>query len=241
MKAVVIDDIKDARSGLIKDLQANCPNVKIEGEAEGVVSGAKLIKSANPDLIFLDIRMEDGNGFDLLELIDRENYKVIFTTGADEYAIKAFKYSAIDYLLKPIDVEELVQAVEKASDMNINQLEVFNEHIENTSVKRIALHSLEKIHIIEVDNVIRCESNGNYTLFFLKSGEQILVTRTLKEFDELLSPLDFLRVHQSHLINMNQIKEFNKTDGGYIVTKDGGQIPVSTRKRSVLMERIEKF
>ena len=241
MRAVVIDDIADARSGLMKDVTNNCPHVEIVGEAEGVVSGAKLIKKENPDLIFLDIRMEDGNGFDLLELIDHNNYKVIFTTGADEFAVKAFKYSAIDYLLKPIDIEELKLAIERANDMHENQLDVFNDHIENKNVKRIALHSLEKIHIVEVEDVIRCESNGNYTFFYLKTEEQILVTKTLKEFDELLSPFDFLRVHQSHLINMNQIKEFNKTDGGFIVTKDGVQVPVSTRKRTVLMERIGKF
>lgn len=239
MKAVVIDDIKDARAGLIAELNQYCPNIEVVGEANGVVSGAKLIKSILPDVVFLDIMMEDGSGFDLLEIVEQEVKKVIFTTACDEFALKAFKYSAIDYLLKPIDKEELIAAVDKANKMEVtSQLEVY-KGVNNPGLeKRIVLHSLDKVHVLFVNEVVRCESNGNYTLFYTRSKEQILVTKTLKDFDELLTPFGFFRVHQSHLINLNELKEFIKVDGGYIVMKDGAEVPVSSRKKPVLMNKL---
>ena len=242
MKAIIIDDLSDARLAIKADVEAYCPQIEIIGEAEGVISGAKLIKEVNPDLVFLDIQMQDGSGFDLLEITGTDTFKVIFTTASDEYAIKAFKFSAVDYLMKPIDPDELVDAVEKALQNPRNgSIEVLQETIRDGSAKRIALNTQEKILIKEVSEIIRCESNVNYTMFHFSDKTRLLVTRTLKEYDELLSPHDFLRLHQSHLINSRYVKEYIKSDGGYLVLKEGSTVPVSTRRKSVVMEMIAKL
>jgi len=242
MKAIIVDDLSDARLAIRADVEAYCPQIEIIGEADGVISGAKLIKEVNPDLVFLDIQMQDGSGFDLLEITGTDSFKVIFTTASDEYAIKAFKFSAVDYLMKPIDPDELVVAVEKALENPRNgSIEVLQESIKDGSTKRIALNTQEKILIKEVSEIIRCESNVNYTMFHFSDKSRLLVTRTLKEYDELLTPHDFLRVHQSHLINSKFVKEYIKSDGGYLVLKEGSTVPVSTRRKSVVMDMIAKL
>ncbi len=240
IRAIIIDDIPEARTVLKSDLENYCPSIEVVGEAEGVVTGAKCINELKPDLVFLDIQMKDGSGFDLLEILPIKNFKLIFTTASDEYALKAFKFSAVDYLLKPIDPDELMEAVnrvehqEKASE----RISLLKENLNHP--KRIALNTLDKIHIVQVAEIVRCESSVNYTMFYFTDDTKLLVTKTLKEFDQLLSDHDFIRVHQSHLINVKFIKGFTKSDG-YIFLKDGTKIPVSTRKKQVLMEMIQKF
>jgi two-component system LytT family response regulator len=240
IRAIIIDDISEARTVLKADLENYCPNIEVVGEAEGVVTGAKCINELKPDLVFLDIQMKDGSGFDLLEILPIKNFKLIFTTASDEYALKAFKFSAVDYLLKPIDPDELMEAVnrvehqEKASE----RISLLKENLNHP--KRIALNTLDKIHIVQVAEIVRCESSVNYTMFYFTDDTKLLVTKTLKEFDQLLSDHDFIRVHQSHLINVKFIKGFTKSDG-YIFLKDGTKIPVSTRKKQVLMDMIQKF
>lgn len=234
--AVIIDDIEAARKSLRDDLGHYCNNIRIIGEAEGVVSGAKIIKETNPDILFLDIQMNDGSGFDLLEILPDLNANVIFTTASDQYAIKAFKFSAIDYLLKPIDPDDLVKAVAKASKdtEGKEKLDILKENF--NAPKKIALNTLEKIHIANIQEILRCESSVNYTMFYFSDKSKVLVTKTLKEYDKMLTPHGFLRPHQSHLINLEYVKEFVKLDGGYIVMKDGSKIPVSTRKRPEVVE-----
>ena len=241
--AIIIDDIPAAIDNLQRDLATYCPDIEVIATADGVVSGAKLLKKNTPDLLFLDIQMQDGSGFDLLEILPATPFKLIFTTASDAFAIRAFKFSAIDYLLKPIDPDELVAAVEKATSQLGDTSESIHVLLENVkdrnSPTRIALHTLEKIHIVEIDEILRLESTGNYTQFFFLNGAKLLVTRTLKEYDKLLSEQGFFRVHQSHLINMEQIKEYVKIDGGYIVMKDGSKIPVSVRKRPSLVKALQ--
>jgi two-component system LytT family response regulator len=240
IRSIIIDDIAEARAVLKSDLENYCPSIEVVGEAEGVVTGAKCINELKPDLVFLDIQMKDGSGFDLLEILPIKNFKLIFTTASDEYALKAFKFSAVDYLLKPIDPDELMEAVnrvehqEKASE----RISLLKENLNHP--KRIALNTLDKIHIVQVAEIVRCESSVNYTMFYFTDDTKLLVTKTLKEFDQLLSDHDFIRVHQSHLINVKFIKGFTKSDG-YIFLKDGTKIPVSTRKKQVLMDMIQKF
>jgi len=242
MKAIIVDDLSDARLAIKADVEAYCPQVEIVGEADGVVSGAKLIKEVDPDLVFLDIQMQDGSGFDLLEITGTDRFKVIFTTASDEHAVKAFKFSAVDYLMKPIDPDELAEAVEKSlKRAHSGSIEVLKDAIKDGSTKRIALNTQEKILIREISEIVRCESNINYTMFYFSDGTRLLVTKTLKEYDDLLSPHDFLRVHQSHLINSKYVKEYNKSDGGYLVLKDGSTAPVSTRRKNVVMEMIAKL
>lgn len=244
MKAVIIDDVKDARDTLRADIETYCPDIKILGEAEGVVTGAKLLKEQNPDLVFLDIQMKDGSGFDLLEIVGKPAFKTIFTTASDAFAIKAFRFSAVDYLLKPIDPDELVEAVKKVGSETAGEkenLDLLKENLSQKSKKqsRIALSTQDKIHVVKISDVIRCESSVNYTTFYFEGDKKLLVTKTLKEFDELLSEHNFIRVHQSHLVNAERIKEYVKTDGGYLVMLDGSNVPVSSRKRATVMDWLE--
>lgn len=245
LNAIIIDDVPQAIQTLKEDLQDYCPEIEIIGTADGVVSGAKLLKQKTPDILFLDIHLKDGVGFDILEILPTINFKIIFTTGSDQHAIQAFKFSAVDYLLKPVDPDDLQAAVKKAKEQiegQSEQLNLLKDHLNiSNSPKRIALHTLEKIQIAEVNDILRCESSGNYTLFHFKNNPKLLVTKTLKEFDKLLTDYNFLRVHQSHLINGNQIKEFVKSDGGYIVMKDGKKIPVSVRKRPSVVKMLERL
>ena len=225
IRAVIIDDIPEAISVLKSDLENYCVNIDVIGSAEGVVTGAKLIREQKPDLVFLDIQMKDGSGFDLLEIVPDVQFKLIFTTASDEFAVKAFKFSAVDYLLKPIDPDELMDAVSRveSQDKPTQRIDLLKENFVKT--KRIALNTLEKINIVNIDEILRCESNINYTMFYFVDGTKLLVTKTLKEFDNLLSEHQFIRVHQSHLINTNFIKEFLKS-AGEIVMKDGTRVPV---------------
>lgn len=240
IRAVIIDDIPEAVTVLTSDLDNYCVNIEVVGSAGSVVTGAKLIKELQPDLVFLDIQLPDGSGFDILEILPETNFKLIFTTASDEYAVKAFKFSAVDYLLKPIDPDELMDAVSRIEDQKKpgDRIDLLKENLH--SPKRIALNTLEKIHIVSVDEILRCESNINYTMFYFTDKTKLLVTKTLKEFDKLLSDHQFIRVHQSHLINTQFIKEFVKSDG-YIIMKDGTEVPVSTRKKQVLMDMISNF
>jgi two-component system LytT family response regulator len=245
IKAIIIDDVEKARSALKSDIKTYCPTVQVIGEADGVETGLQLIKNTSPDVIFLDIRMSDGSGFDLIAKLRQQGsipFQIIFTTAYDEYAIKAFKFSAIDYLLKPVDHEDLIQAVQKIKTTDVQSslkenMELLLESMKSikTSNKRIALNSIDKIQVVNVDDIIQCESQKNYTLFYLTNKKQVIVTRTLKEFEDMLEGDNFLRVHHSHLINVKHLKEYVKTDGGYAMMSDGSEVPVSVRKKEYLL------
>ena len=246
INAIIIDDIEQARVTLKKDLQAYAPDVQVIAEAGGVVEGAKLLKSTMPDVLFLDIQMQDGSGFDLLDILKEINFKIIFITASDAHAIKAFRYAAIDYLMKPVDPDELVQALKKLREEKVNESEKYkllNDSLKNHNKphERLALHTQDKIHIVNINDIIRCESSVNYTEFHFAGGKKLLVTKTLKDFEDLLSDQGFYRVHQSHLINTRYIKEFVKSDGGYLLMTDGCNVPVSTRKRPEVMKMLEEL
>lgn len=236
-RAIIIDDIENARIGLRQDLRDYCENVEVVGEADGVVSGARLIRETKPDIVFLDIQMRDGSGFDLLEIIGDIDFALIFTTSSDAFAIRAFRFAAVDYLLKPIDYQELQQAVAKTDKTSSAKLDLLRTNLAGGS-KRLSLNSQEKIEIVAVEDIVRLESSGSYTLFHMKGKEEVLVTKTLKEYDEILSAEGFLRVHQSHLVNLAYIKSMMKTDGNYLVLKNGYEVPVSSRKRSDVMRML---
>ncbi len=246
IKAILIDDIEQARVTLKKDLQVYAPDVAIIAEAAGVIEGAKLLKTMQPDVLFLDIQMQDGSGFDLLDILPEIPFKIIFITASDAHAIKAFRYAAIDYLLKPVDPDELVAAMDKLRKEGMNENEKYkllnqslkNHHQPHT---KLALHTHDKIHVVNISDIVRCESSVNYTEFFFADGKKLLVTKTLKEFEDLLVGHGFYRVHQSHLINTKFIKEFIKADGGYILMNNGSNIPVSSRKRAQVVEMLERL
>lgn len=231
-------------------LERYCPNVIISGEAEGVQTGIKQIRQFKPDVIFLDIQMQDGSGFRLLESFDQVNFEIIFTTAFDQYAIKAIKYSALDYLLKPIIPEELIDAVKKVEDRkiaknaNINQnIDVLLDNIKNknSDSKKIVLTTAEKIHVIHVSEILRCESDNYYTNFFFTDGTKLLVSKTLKENEKMLKDHNFIRPHKSHLINVAYIKGYMKNDGGYILMSDNSKVPVSRRRKELIIETINNL
>lgn len=248
LSAVIIDDVASARTNLKADLATYCPQIEVIGEAEGVVSGAKVIRKLQPQVVFLDIQMQDGSGFDLLEVLGNIEFQLIFTTASDAHAIKAFRFSAIDYLLKPIDPDELVEAVAKLhgtqeeSPQRQARIEALLENLNPVKKHtRLALHTLEKVHIVNIEEIVRLESNANYTIFYLENDQQLLVTKTLKEYDKMLSDHDFIRVHQSHLVNAKYIKEFVKIDGGYLVMHHGLDVPVASRKRAQVIQRLNEL
>lgn len=244
-KAIIIDDNEQARNTIKQDLAEYAADIEIIGEAEGVVAGAKLLKNKQPDILFLDIQMQDGSGFDLLDLLPSIPFKIIFITASDAHAIKAFRYAAIDYLLKPIDPDELEQALKKfRSSSKLNEApkyELLNDRLKNHDRpnKRLALHSHDKIQIVAIAEIIRCESSGNYTTFFMANGNQVSVTKTLKEYEDLLVDAGFFRVHQSHLVNVKYIQEYVKVEGGHLVLKDRTIIPVSVRKKAEVVKMLD--
>ncbi|HZK07517.1 MAG TPA: LytTR family DNA-binding domain-containing protein [Bacteroidales bacterium] len=249
VKAVIIDDEKKSRQALISLLERYCHSVIILGEAEGVRSGVDLIKSTEPDVIFLDIQMQDGSGFRLLQYFDEINFEIVFTTAFDQYAIKAIKFSALDYLLKPIVPQELMDAVRKVEDIKIarqqnisKNIDVLLENIQNPAESRkIILSTAEKIHVVDVDDIIRCESDNYYTNFFFKDGTKLLISKTLKENEYLLRGHQFIRSHKSHLINTKYIKGFLKGDGGFILMSDKSKVPVSRRRKELIMETLNNL
>jgi two-component system LytT family response regulator len=242
-KALIIDDIENARLTLADDLRRHCSQIEIIGEANSVKTGIVAILTKKPDVVFLDIELGDGLGFDILEVITDIDFQVIFTTGLDSYGIKAIKFSALDYLLKPVEPQELLKAVSKLEQKmkkgeSRDSIKLLLENLKESKPlhKRIALNSAEKVHMVNVSDIVRCESEGSYTIFYLLNKEQIVVTKNLKEYETLLEEYSFVRVHHSHLINFAYMKEFVKKDGGYAVMIDNTQVPVSFRKRSNLLE-----
>ena len=233
IRTVIIDDEEDARSTLRAFIKQYCPQAEVVGEADGVQEGYRKILGEDPDLVLLDIQMEDGTGFDLLEKIRSPHFQVIFTTAFDEFAIKAFKYSAIDYLLKPIDPDELIEAVSKAKHTNTptEQIEHMLDYRKTGATDRLTLSSQEGITVVKMANILRLESESNYTNFHLVSGERILVPKSMKEFENLLPKATFFRTHQSHIINLEYVKKFVKEDGGYILMSDGTEVLVARRRK----------
>ncbi|MFC2106842.1 LytR/AlgR family response regulator transcription factor [Bacteroidota bacterium] len=248
IRTLVIDDEVKARETIIDMLNLFCKEVDVLGEASSVSTGYEMIKHYKPDLILLDIKMNDGTGFDLLKKFDKIDFYVIFITAFDEYAIDAFKFSAIDYLLKPIDPDELTDSVLKVEkrmeqDNYSLHLNTFFDNLESTNskIKKLVLKTSDSVHVVSLNEIIRCQSDKNYTHFFTIHNERIIVSKTLKEFEELLSNYDFFRAHQSHLINLNFIKRFEKMNGGNLVMKDNSKVPVSFRKKEELMKFFKRL
>ena len=220
-----------------------CPEVTLVGEADGVAEGVKLLGQTKPDVMFLDIRMNDGNGFDLLEKIEQVSAAVVFTTAYDEYALKAFKYHALDYLLKPIDPEELMATVKRIQHSQTPSTERLNALYENRGRQQfetLVLPGFDEFRFVKIENIVRVEADANYSKFHFVDGERIVASSPLKEYEQLLPEATFFRIHQSHLINLKFVAKFHKTDGGYVEMQNGNSIPVSRRKKSVFLDRIRK-
>lgn len=241
LDTVIIDDEQDAQITLMRFLQMHSPDVNIIGTANGVEEGLKLLTQKKPDIVFLDIKMNDGTGFDLLKKLDKIDFNLIFTTAYDDYALKAFKYSAIDYLLKPIDPLELIEAVGKAQKDNkettANSVESMFELYKEDKFDKIAIPSVDEFNFVHISDIIRCEASSNYSIIYLQNGKKIVAPRTLKDFEGLLASEGFFRVHQSHLINLKHIDQFLKTRNK-IKMADGSEVEVSRRKKTLFLELI---
>lgn len=240
---IIIDDEVRSCNVLKRMLQEYAPEINIIDVVHSAADGIMSIKSNNPDLIFLDIQMPQGDGFQVLEHFDHIPFKVIFTTAYDQYAIKAIKFSALDFLLKPIDIEELQQAISKIKnvygqqeDSRFNNLkEIISQ---NKKAGKIALSTQDEIKFVQLTEIIRMEANGNYTSIFLSSGEKVLVTQTLKFYEDLLKDDFFLRVHHSHLINLKKVNKYLKGNGGHAVMEDGTKVEISVRRKESFLTHL---
>ncbi len=240
----VIDDEPKARETIVNILALSPLEVDVVGEAGDLKSAFELISGKSPDLVLLDIDLPDGTGFDLLKMFEKISFKVIFITAHHEHAIRAFKFSAIDYILKPITAVDLFRALEKTKaeidkEETVMKLSTLLSNLDK--LKKIVLKTAESIHIINVSQIIRCEADVNYTRFYMKSGEKLLVSKPLKEYDELLSPAGFFRTHQSHLVNLDHMQRYDKSEGGYLVMDDGAFVPVSVRRKDELFRLFENM
>jgi two-component system LytT family response regulator len=242
LRAVIIDDEKRGRETLLNLLNEYCKNLEVVEMANSAKTGAEIIAAQQPDVVFLDIQMPKGTGFDMLESIAELNFEVIFTTAYDKYAIKAIKFAAMDYLLKPVEIDELKAAVDRVKEKVKSKVTGQNFSVLLNNLKgqhnKIALPTSEGISFIPTDNIIRCEASGNYTCFYLEDGGKILVSKTLKEYDELLSETNFYRVHNSHLVNLNHVDKFVKVGGDSVMMSDGSRIEVSRRRKEGFLNRL---
>jgi two-component system LytT family response regulator len=243
---IVIDDENRTKELIVKMINSFGLEIEAIPGGNNVSSGIESIKAYDPDIVFLDIQMPDGTGFDLLKGLKEKNFELIFITAHEEFAIKAIKFSALDYILKPIDQTELKAAVENAiravdDKKEEIQFEALQNNINPIMKRRLVLKTQESVHVVELDNIIRCEADRNYTSFFLIGGKKILVSKTLKEYETLLSGHNFLRVQQSHLINLDYVDRYDKGNGGSVVMRDGSEVPLSPAKRDVFFKILENL
>ncbi|MBK7958347.1 MAG: response regulator transcription factor [Bacteroidetes bacterium] len=244
--AIIIDDETQARNALRDLIQTDFPNISIIGEADGVETAVQAISTKKPQIVFLDINLGDGSGFDVLEQLTNKDFSLIFTTAYSEYAIAAFKLNAIDYLLKPILEEDMGRALEKIDRQNSPndlsmQLELLKEMVHDSSKatraeKKIVLKDNESVHFIKMSEIIFCKSEGSYTEFTIAPHQRITVSNNLKEYEEKLAPYNFLRVHHSYIVNIDMIVRYNKGSGGSLILEGGHEIPVSQRKRDMVLD-----
>lgn len=248
IKTIIVDDVLKSQALLTQLLALHCPTVEVVGTANSVDSACPLILTHHPDLILLDIEMPHKNGFELLKLFPNPSFEVIFTTAFDQYALRAIKFCALDYLLKPIDVAELKIAIQKTTQKRHqqNQHQNFSYFLENlkspnTQDHKIGLPTLEGLIFIKVSDILRCEAAGSYTNVLLLHKKTIIATRKIKEFESLLGGHNFFRVHRSHLINLHYIEKYYKGSGGYVVMSDGSSIDVARRKKEDFLKQLSKI
>ncbi len=247
LNVMVVDDEAAIRKTILRLLEELFPEIQVLATAGSVGEAMLELEEHNPNLLFLDVELPDGTGFDLLEKIQGRDFRVIFITAHQEYALAAIKVSALDYILKPIDPTEFRQAVEKAASLFDREeekikLAALAENLgEKKVLKRLILPTYGNLHVVRIKDIIRAEADSNYTTFWLKAGEHIMVSRTIKEFEELLSGSGMIRVHQSHLVNIEYIEKYSKRDGGYLILKDKTPIPVSKALRKKVLEAIQHY
>ncbi len=246
IKSLIIDDDPLSCELISETIKSYCPNVTIIASAKNVKSGVAAINEHSPDLVLLDIKMPDGSGFDLIKHFNNPDFKVIFVSGHMEYAIKGYKFGAIDYILKPIDKEELSLAINRADNIirfeEKTRFKALEENIKSLNrTDRIILKTSDHIHLVNLSEIIRIEADGNYSTFFIEDGRKVIVCKAIKDYEEELIDKGFHRVHKTHIININKLKYFDKTDSGDVVLSDGSVVPVSFRKRDMLLQLFDSL
>lgn len=248
LKTIIIDDEKDAVDFISSIIREYCPPLEVVGKAYNIVEGVPLIKEKNPDLVFLDVEMPNGTGFDLLTHFPEKNFDVVFITAFNHYAIKAIKFSAVDYVLKPINISEFIEAVErviqkrsaKSSPDNEN-FKMLMENLRPPLPTRLAIPTAEGMEYLNPKDIVRIEADRSYSWFFIAGNRKILVSKNLKEFQDLLSDRYFFRAHNSHLINLKYVKRFLRREGGSIEMVDGTQIPISRNRKDLFLVHMARF
>lgn len=243
LKIVVIDDEQDAIDLITGAIRQHCPDAEVAGTATNIDDGQIEIASKKPDVVFLDIAMPSGGGFELLNRIPVRDFEVIFVTAYNEHAIRAFRYSAIDYLLKPVDIAELIEAVNKAARSHSrNELNVINGLLDNikNGFKKLSIPTSNGFEYIHIDDIVRIEADRSYCCFYLTGNRKYLVSKCLNDYHSLLEGNGFFRVHNSHLINLRHVKSYFRRDGGYVEMTDSAQVPLSRMKKNFFLHALKK-
>lgn len=245
LRTVIVEDEPQSRKALIDILEMMCPEVAIVGTADSVEEGVKVINDQNPELLFLDIQLGNQRSFELLERLSMSNAHVVFVTAFNDFAEEAFRFSAVDYLLKPINPDRLKEAVDRVkfraeSSQPNDMLSILKENLgtSESNRKKIVLPTLEMMHVVEISQIILCHSSVNYTIFYLEDKRELLISKTLKQYEDQLTPCGFFRVHRSWLVNLEHIKGYDRREGGFLMMSNGTQVPVSTQKREELLKLI---
>ena len=243
LKTVIVEDELSSQETLQNYLEAYCSGIEVVGLAANIEEGKKVIEATKPDLVFLDVEMPFGTGFDLLESLEEVTFQTVFVTAFSHYAIRAIQYSASNYILKPIDIDELVAAVDKVKKEDPHKIDATSILLQNIRSSqqqetKVVLPVIDGFEVIQAQEVIHCKSEDNFTLFTLENGQQLMICRTLKFYQEILEPLGFLRIHKSHLINLERVRKYIKGSGGFVVMSNGAELPVSPKQKSLLIERL---
>ncbi len=248
LKTVIVDDEPNAVEFISSVIKDHCPELEVSGKAHNVTEGVRKIREINPDLVFLDVEMPNGTGFDLLAQFPEKEFDVVFITAFNHYAIKAIKFSAVDYILKPLNIGEFIEAVSKvlakrasAPDQGNENFRILMENLKSPVPSRLAIPTADGMEYLNPKEIIRIEADRSYSWFYLTGNRKILVSKNLKEFQDLLSDRYFFRSHNSHLVNLKFVRKFIRKEGGYIEMQDGEQIPVSRNRKDLFMVHMARF
>lgn len=245
LKIIIVEDERHSRETMIKLLDEFCSNVKVIGTAATVKEAVTLINMTDPDVVFLDIELHSGTGFDVLNEVDKIDFNIVFTTAYEQYAVKAIKMSSLDYLLKPINYQELQEAVEKAKKIKneatySQQVSTLIDNLNGEEKKaKICLATSEGFEFFDIEEIIYCKANGAYTQFIMENGKKLLVSKNLKEYENILNSSKFMRIHNSFLVNLKKVKKFIKADGGYVIMQNDDHITISSKKKEIFVEAMK--
>ena len=248
LRILIVDDEVKIRQMIAEIIHSYCRGVEIIAHAEGVSQAERMILDLSPDLVLLDIKMDDGTGFDLLSRLNKIDFRVVFITAYSEFALKAIKFSALDYILKPIDPKELIDAINNAAHLLVEdqhrQIQHLSGNLANNNgqtAKKVLLKTAESLHIIKLSDIYYCEAHGGYTLFYTGVDQHILVSKPLGEYEELFIEYGFFRVHKSYMVNLQKVERFIKEEGGALLMGEGIRVPVASRKKDQLITLLEKL